>query len=133
MNGEVEKFGSVDGVPSPRGSYSVYTRVGELIFLAGQVAVDSKTGEVPKDFSAQVRLILENIGKTLESAGSSMDNVLKTTVFLKDRSHKTEYEEIYKTYFKNGYPARSTVIADLMHEDFLVEIEAIAWAPGREH
>ncbi len=84
---------------------------------------------IPKRFPDQVRLVLESIKKTLESVGTSMDHVLKTTVFLKDRSYVQEYDEIYRTYFKNGYPARSTVVAEMMHEDFLIEIETIAWVP----
>lgn len=129
MEGKVKKVSSVEGVPLPRSSYSVYTQVGNLVFLAGQVAIDPKTKEIPKRFPDQVRLVLESIKKTLESVGTSMDHVLKTTVFLKDRSYVQEYDEIYRTYFKNGYPARSTVVAEMMHEDFLIEIETIAWVP----
>ena len=61
-----------------------------------------------------------------------MENVLKTTVFLKDLSDYQEYNEIYRQYFKNGLPARSTVVADLVREDFLIEIEAIAWTSEKQ-
>jgi 2-iminobutanoate/2-iminopropanoate deaminase len=129
MQASIEKISKVDGVPSPRASYSVYSRVGNLLFLAGQVAMDPDTGEIPKSFADQCRLILDNIKVVLESAGTSMDNILKTTVFLKDSAYHSEYDEIYREFFKNGFPARSTVVAMLMHEDFLAEIEAIAWIP----
>jgi 2-iminobutanoate/2-iminopropanoate deaminase len=129
MEKRVEKVSAVKGVSPPRSSYSIYTRVGNLIFLAGLTGVDPETKEIPKSFPEQVRLIMESIKTTLESVGTSMDNILKTTVFLKDRSYLVSYDEIYKTYFKNGYPARSTVVADLMHPDFLIEIEATAWIP----
>ena len=125
----IEKISTVAGVPKPQASYSTYTRFGDLIFVAGQVGVEPETGRIPSSFSSQLRLVLNHITNILESAGSSMDQVLKMTVFLKDRSYRTEYDEIFKTYFKGGFPARSTIVADLMGEDFLVEIEAIAAAP----
>jgi len=123
----MKKIEKVDGVPTPRAPYSTYTQAGNLIFIAGQVAMDPQTQETPKSFAKQLHLIIKNLKTILESAGSSLDNILKTTVFLKDLSNYAEYNEIYRQYFKNGFPARSTVIADLVHEDFLIEIEAIAW------
>ena len=123
----MKKFEKVDGVPAPRAPYSTYTQVGNLIFVAGQVAMEPQTQETPKSFAEQLHLILKNLKTILESAGSDLENILKTTVFLKDLSNYAEYNEIYRQYFKNGFPARSTVIADLVHEDFLIEIEAIAW------
>ena len=123
----MKKFEKVDGVPAPRAPYSTYTQVGNLIFVAGQVALEPQTQKTPKSFAEQLHLILKNLKTILESAGSSLENILKTTVFLKDLSNYGEYNEIYRQYFKNGFPARSTVIADLVHEDFLIEIEAIAW------
>ena len=126
---KIEKITKVDGVASPRAPYSTYTRVGNLIFLSGQVAVDPQTQTIPQSFAAQLKLIFENIRVILESAGSALDHILKTTVFLKNLSDYAEYNEIYRNYFNGGYPARTTVVADLVHDDFLVEIEAIAWAP----
>jgi len=125
----IERVPFVAGVPKPQASYSTYTRFGDLIFVAGQVAVEPETGRIPSSFGDQLRLVLNQIQKILESAGSSMDQVLKMTTFLKDRSYRIEYDEIFKTYFKQGFPARSTIVADLMGEDFLVEIEAIAAVP----
>jgi 2-iminobutanoate/2-iminopropanoate deaminase len=127
----MKKIEKVDGVPAPRAPYSTYTQVGNLIFVAGQVAMAPQTQETPKSFAEQLHLILKNLKTILESAGSSLENILKTTVFLKDLSNYPEYNEIYMQYFKNGFPARSTVVADLVHDDFLVEIEAIAWTPEK--
>ncbi|MDH3883617.1 MAG: RidA family protein [Desulfobacterales bacterium] len=123
----MKKIAKVDGAPAPRAPYSTYTQAGNLIFVAGQVAMDPQTQETPASFAAQLHLILKNLKTILESAGSSLENILKTTVFLKDLSNYAEYNEIYRQYFKNGLPARSTVVADLVREDFLIEIEAIAW------
>ena len=125
----IERIPTVAGVPKPQASYSTYTRFGDLLFIAGQVAVEPETGRIPSSFADQLRLVLNHIRSILESAGSSMEQVLKMTVFLKDRAYRTEYDEVFRTYFKGGFPARSTIVADLMGEKFLVEIEAIAAAP----
>ena len=125
----IERIPTVAGVPKPQASYSTYTRFGDLIFIAGQVAVEPRTGRIPSSFADQLRLVLDHIRSILEFAGSSMEQVLKMTVFLKDRAYRTEYDEVFRTYFKGGFPARSTIVADLMGEEFLVEIEAIAAAP----
>jgi 2-iminobutanoate/2-iminopropanoate deaminase len=128
----MKKIQKVDGAPAPRAPYSTYTQVGNLIFIAGQVAMDPQTQETPKNFAEQLHLILKNLKTILESAGSSLENILKTTVFLKDLSNYAEYNEIYRQYFKSGFPARSTVVADLVREDFLIEIDAIAWSPENQ-
>ncbi len=125
----MERISTVAGVPKPQASYSTCTRFGDLIFVAGQVGVEPETGLIPSSFADQLKLVLDHIRNILESAGSSMDQVLKMTVFLKDRAYRTEYDEIFRTYFRGGFPARSTIVADLMREEFLVEIEAIAAAP----
>ncbi len=125
----MERISTVAGVPKPQASYSTYTRFGDLIFVAGQVGVEPETGRIPSSFANQLKLVLDHIRNILESTGSSMDQVLKMTVFLKDRAYRTEYDEIFRTYFRGGFPARSTIVADLMREEFLVEIEAIAAAP----
>ena len=125
----IERIGTVAGVPTPQASYSTYTRFGDLIFIAGQVAVEPGSGKIPSSFAEQLRLVLDHLSNILQSAGSSMDQVLKMTVFLKDRGYRTQYDEIFRAYFKEGFPARSTIVADLMKEEFLVEIEAIAAAP----
>ena len=122
----IEKVSTVEGVPNPQASYSTYTRFGDLLFIAGQVPVETETGRIPSSFPDQMRLVLNHIRNILESAGSAMDRVLKMTVFLKDRAYRAEYDDIFRTYFKKGFPARSTVVAGLMREEFLVEIEAIA-------
>lgn len=122
----IEKVSTVKGVPKPQASYSTYTRFGDFLFIAGQVPVETETGRIPSSFADQLRLVLDHIRNILESTGSSMDKVLKMTVFLKDRAYRTEYDDIFRTYFKKGFPARSTVVASLMKEEFLVEIEAIA-------
>ena len=103
----IERIATVAGVPKPQASYSTYTRFGDLIFIAGQVAVEPETGRIPSSFADQLRLVLNHIRSILEFAGSSMEQVLKMTVFLKDRAYRTEYDEVFRTYFKGEFPARS--------------------------
>ncbi len=123
----IKRVSWIEGVSKPRASYSNLTRAGNFIFIAGQVAMDPETGKVPEKLADQLRLIFENIRKLLENEGGSLMNVVKTTAFLADTSYHEEYDQIYRSYFKDGYPARSTVQAKLMHPDFKVEIEATAY------
>jgi 2-iminobutanoate/2-iminopropanoate deaminase len=123
----IKRVSRIEGVSKPRAAYSNLTRAGNFVFIAGQVAMDPKTGKVPEKLADQLRLIFENIKILLENEGVSLMNVVKTTAFLADTSYHEEYDRIYRSYFKDGYPARSTVQAKLMHPDFKVEIEAIAY------
>lgn len=125
----IKRVSHFEGIPRPRASYSNLTRAGNFVFIAGQVAMNPETGEIPEDLGEQLRLVFETIKKLLESEGGTLANVVKTTAFLADTSYHEEYDRVYRSYFRDGYPARSTVQAKLMHPDFKVEIEAIAYIP----
>lgn len=125
----IKKVSWIDGITKPRASYSNFTKAGDFVFIAGQVGIDPDTGEIPLDFSKQMRIIFENIRKILESEGGSFSNIVKTTSFLSDSSYHEEYDVIYRSYFKQGFPSRSTVQSGLMHPKFKIEIEAIAYIP----
>ena len=125
----IKRVSYFEGIPKPRASYSNLTRAGNFVFIAGQVAMNPETGEIPEDLGEQLRLVFETIKKLLESEGGTLANVVKTTAFLADTSYHEEYDRVYRSYFRDGYPARSTVQAKLMHPDFKVEIEAIAYMP----
>jgi 2-iminobutanoate/2-iminopropanoate deaminase len=99
-----------------------------FVFVSGQVPRDEK-GAVPEGIEAQARLVIENIRTALEQAGSSLDRVVKTTVFLTRVEDFAAMNRVYATFFPNDPPARSTIRAELML-DALVEIEAIAVAGG---
>ena len=124
------KVFSVDGAPSPRAAYSTYVQTGGLIFIAGQVAIDPQSGSIPATFDEQLKLVFQNLKAILEAAGSSLADIVKTTVFLKDISDYPLFDKIYQSYFPDGYPARSTIVTDLVREEFLVEIEAVASVSG---
>ncbi len=113
--------------PKPIGPYSVATRVCELIFTAGQGGMDPATNElVPGGIEAETRQVLTNLKNILEAAGSSMDHVLKTTVFLRDINDFARMNAIYAEFFTHNYPARSTVQVAAIPKGGAVEIEVIA-------
>ncbi len=127
----IKKVSWIEGIPKPRASYSSLVRAGDFVFTAGHVGIGPKTGEIPNDLEKQLIIIFETIKKLLESEGGSLDDIVKTTAFLTDASYHEVYDRIYRSYFKNGYPSRSTVQTRLMHPDFKAEIEAVAYIPHK--
>ncbi len=115
--------------PGAIGPYSQGIRVGDFIFTAGQGGADPQTGKIVEGgIAAQTRRVLENIAAILEAGGSSMDKVVKTTVFLADMNDFAAMNEVYAEFFPADPPARTTVAAARLPLDILVEIEAVAIA-----
>lgn len=120
---------STPNAPGAIGPYSQAIKVGELLFLSGQLGIDPKTGEITGDVAAQTKQALTNAKAILEAAGSAMDKVIKTTVFLSDIGNFAAMNEIYGTFFTEGsYPARSAVEVAALPKGGLVEIELVAEA-----
>lgn len=118
---------STDLAPKAVGPYSQAVVSNGFIFISGQIPIDPKTNTLSTDtFASQVRLVLNNISAILTEASSSLDNVLKTTVFIKDINKFSEFNEIYAEYFKNNKPARSLVEVSNLPKGALIEIEVIA-------
>jgi len=118
---------STQKAPAAVGPCSQAIRVGDFVFTAGQFALDPATGKlVEGGVREQTRQVLKNIAAVLEAAGSSLDRVVKTTVFLKDKGDFRDMNEVYGEFFANEPPARSTVEAVLPLEGALLEFEAIA-------
>jgi 2-iminobutanoate/2-iminopropanoate deaminase len=118
---------STENAPKAIGPYSQAVVHNGLVFLSGQIPLDPSTGQlVDGDISAQTERVLENIQAVLKASGSSLDQVLKTTVFLKDMSDFPKMNEIYARYFPSAAPARSTVEAARLPRDVQVEIDCIA-------
>ena len=116
-----------DNAPEPIGPYSVGVRVGHLVFTAGQIGLIPGKGELtPGGVAAETRQALQNLENVLKSAGSSMDLVTKTTVFLRDMADFSEMNAIYAEFFPKDPPARSTVEAGGLPKNAAVEIEVIA-------
>ena len=120
---------STPNAPGAIGPYSQAIKVGELLFLSGQLGIDPKTGEITGDVAAQTKQALTNAKAILEAAGSAMDKVIKTTVFLSDIGNFATMNEIYGTFFTEGsYPARSAFEVAALPKGGLVEIELVAEA-----
>lgn len=118
---------STEKAPSAIGPYSQAVESGGLIFVSGQLPIDMSSGEFPQGIAEQTRASLTNAKSILECAGSSMDKVIKATVFLSDIENFVEMNKVYATFFKEGsYPARSAVEVARIPKDALVEIELIA-------
>jgi 2-iminobutanoate/2-iminopropanoate deaminase len=113
--------------PKAIGPYSAALRAGQLVFLSGQVPVDPATGAmVEGDIAAQTRQVLQNLTNVLEPAGLTLAHVVRTTVFLADMNDFAAMNDVYKTFFSEPYPARSTVQAARLPRDARIEIDAIA-------
>ena len=115
--------------PPPIGPYSQAVAIGNLVFTAGQIPLDPATGQVvPGDIKAQTERVLENIKAILDAAGSSLERVVKTTVFIKDMNEFAAMNEVYGQFFFffATAPARSTVEVARLPKDVRVEIEVIA-------
>ena len=118
-----------DDVPVPAPPYSPVVAAGDLVFTAGQIAMDSAGAIVPGGVAEQTEQVLRNVAACLAAAGCGMDDVVKTTVFLADLADFPAFNEIYARHFTRPYPARTTVQAGLA-SGLLVEIEAVARRPG---
>lgn len=113
--------------PKPIGPYSQGIRVGELFFLSGQIPLDPITGKlVEGDIKAQTRRVLDNIHEVLKGAGVSLNQVMKTTVFMLDLKEFADMNAVYSEYFGAPFPARSTVQVAGLPANARVEIEVVA-------
>ena len=113
--------------PNPAGAYSPAIRVGQLLFMSGQIPIDPATGQlVTGDVAVHARRAMENLGALLKAAGLSFDHVVRTTVFLADMNDFAAVNEVYASYFGDPKPARVTVQAARLPRDARVEIDAIA-------
>jgi len=118
---------STENAPGAIGPYSQAVRAGNLVFCSGQIPLDPQTGEfVSDDIAEQTRQVLKNLSAVLEAAGTSLNNVVKTTVFLSDMNDFVKMNEIYAEFFGGNKPARATVQAARLPRDAKVEIECIA-------
>lgn len=111
--------------PAAIGPYSQAIVVGNMLFTSGQIPIDPKTGEIPEGVEAQARQALTNVKNLIEAAGTSIDNVVKTTVFIKNMDDFAKINEIYAQYFTEPFPARSCVEVARLPKDVLLEVETI--------
>ena len=113
-------------VPKAIGPYSQAIISGDLIYLSGQIAINPENGILVQDsFKAEVRQVMENIKNIIETAGSNIDNVIKSTVYLTDIANFSEFNTIYAEYFKEPYPARETIQVVALPKNARIEISVI--------
>ncbi|MBK7707358.1 MAG: RidA family protein [Acidobacteria bacterium] len=120
---------STENAPGAIGPYSQAVKTGGFVFCSGQIPIDPATGEfVSSDVAEQTDQVLKNLSAVLEAAGSSLNDVVKTTVFLADMGDFGAMNEVYGKYFSDNKPARATVQAARLPRDARVEIECVATA-----
>ena len=116
-----------DKAPGAIGPYSQGIKVGNFYYFSGQLPIDPKTGKMKEGIKEQTKQSLENIKGLLESVGLDLSHVVKTTVFLDNMDDFASMNEVYASYFKEPYPARSAVEVARVPKGALVEIEVIAY------
>jgi 2-iminobutanoate/2-iminopropanoate deaminase len=121
----MKKSISTGDAPSAIGPYSQATLYGNLIFTSGQIALKPDGTLLNGDVKEQTKLVLTNLANVLKEAGSSLDNTIKTTIFLADMDDFLEVNAIYATFFTKPYPSRSTVEVKRLPKDVKVEIELL--------
>ena len=122
----MKKVISTDKAPAAIGPYSQAIEVNGMVYTSGIIPVDPATGNIPQGSVEQAKQALTNLSNLLEAAGTSMDKVIKTTVFIKEMNDFGAINEVYATYFSGDFPARSCVEVARLPKDVMLEIEAIA-------
>lgn len=118
---------STKDAPAAVGPYSQAVKVGDLVYTAGQIPLDPATSKLaPGDIAAQTDRVMQNLHAVLTAAGSSLDNVVKTTIFLTDMGHYRTVNEVYGRYMANNPPARSAIQVAALPLGALIEIEMVA-------
>ncbi|MBK1811333.1 RidA family protein [Clostridium sp. YIM B02505] len=117
---------STDNAPKAIGPYSQGISIKNLVFTSGQIPLDPATGELITEIKAATRRSMLNVKAILEKAGSSLDNIIKVTIFLKNMDDFNSVNEVYGEFFKENPPARSCVEISRLPKDAVIEIEVIA-------
>lgn len=122
----MKKVISTSNAPAAIGPYSQAIEVNGFVYASGQVPFIPATGEIPEGIEAQAKQALTNVKSIMEAAGLTMDNIVKTTVFIKDMNDFAKVNEVYATFFTGDFPARSCVEVARLPKDVLIEVEVIA-------
>lgn len=123
----MQKVISTDKAPSAIGPYSQAIEINNMVYTSGVIPVEPASGIIPEGVEAQAEQAFKNLCNLVEASGSKVENIVKTTVFIKEMNDFAKINEIYKTYFKEPFPARSCVEVARLPKDVLLEVEAIAY------
>lgn len=115
---------TAENAPTPAGPYSHAVVAGGYVYVSGQGPVQPETGEMPDAFAEQVRQTLNNLKTILEAAGSGLEHVVKVNAYVTDLTRFSEFNEVYKEFFRDAPPARTTVATALL--GILVEVDCVA-------
>ena len=121
-----------DAAPAAIGPYGQAVRAGEFVFTSGQVGADPSSGELADGVAAQADRALRNLAAVLQAAGTDLDHVVKSTIFLTNMADFSTVNEVYAKHLSSPYPARSTVAVKALPKGALVEIEVVALAADTE-
>ena len=121
-----KKIISTDKAPAAIGPYSQAVEAGGFVYASGQIPIDPATGNIPEGIEAQAKQALTNVKNLIEAAGLTLDNVVKTSVFIKNMGDFAKVNEIYATFFTKDYPARSCVEVSALPKGVLIEVEVVA-------
>ncbi|MBD5251103.1 MAG: reactive intermediate/imine deaminase [Barnesiella sp.] len=122
----MKKVIATQAAPAAIGPYSQAIDLGSMVYCSGQIPINPATGEIPEGIKAQTAQAIANVKAILAEAGLTIDNVVKTTVFLADMSLFGEMNEVYGAEFTEPYPARSAVAVKELPKQVLVEVEVVA-------
>ena len=123
----MQKVISTENAPAAIGPYSQAIEINGMVYTSGIIGVDPATGTPMEGIEAQAERAMTSLVNVVEAAGSKVENIVKTTVFIKEMNDFGKINEIYKNYFKEPFPARSCVEVARLPKDVLLEVEAIAW------
>lgn len=117
------------GLPTSHLPFSPAVRAGDLVFVSGQAAVDDAGAHVPGTFAEEMDLAFSNVARILAAAGGGLDDVVQVRAFLGDRQYRDEYNELYRSYFSDPLPARTSLTVDIGALKF--EVDVVAHIPSR--
>jgi 2-iminobutanoate/2-iminopropanoate deaminase len=116
---------STKAAPGAIGPYSQAVRAGNFLFVSGQIPIDPATGEIPQDIAAQTHQAMTNLSAIVEAAGCRLEDVVKTTLFIRDMEQFPVINETYAPFFPENPPARACVEVSRLPKNVLVEVEAV--------
>ena len=123
-----KKWVNTEEAPQPVGPYAQAVKAGGWLFVSGQIPLDSQTAQpLTGTYAEQTQQTLENLAAILKAGGSSLDRVVKVTIYLSDMAYFNEFNAIYASFFEQSRPARSCIEVSRLPKDALLEIEAIAF------